>query len=152
MSDINYNDERVIECKEMFDIFDKDRSGTISLKELGDVLRALGGTPSVQELQDMIDNVGSENGQIKFEAFLDIFEKKMKESDSDEDLISAFKVFDKDSDGFISCEELKLKMTTLGEKVSPEKADEMLKEEDVKGTGQINYYKLVEYLTKSNDI
>ena len=33
--------------------------------------------------------------------------KKMKESDSEEEIIEAFKVFDKDGDGFLSAKELK---------------------------------------------
>ena len=152
MADENPSDERIAECKEIFDTFDRDRDGTISVKEIGDVLRAMGGTPSTQEINELISNFGHDSGNIKFEAFLEIYDKKMKNIDSDEDLISAFKAFDKDSDGVIPCDELKLIMTTLGEKISPLKADEMLKEADFHGNGKINYYELIEYLTAKTDV
>merc|ERR1712072_1355531 len=63
----------------------------------------------------------------------------MKDTDSEEELIEAFKVFDKDGNGFISAAELRHVMTNLGEKLIDEEVDEMIREADVDGDGQINY-------------
>ena len=41
------------------------------------------------------------NGNIDFEEFLQMMAKKMKDTDSEEEVKQAFKVFDKDGDGFI---------------------------------------------------
>ena len=65
--------------------------------------------------------------------------KKMKETDSDEELREAFRVFDKDGNGFISAAELRHVMTNLGEKLTDEEVDEMIREADIDGDGQINY-------------
>jgi calmodulin len=46
--------------------------------------------------------------------------KKMQETDSEEEIREAFKVFDKDGNGFISAAELRHVMTNLGEKLSDE--------------------------------
>ena len=65
--------------------------------------------------------------------------KKMKETDSDEELREAFRVFDKDGNGFISAAELRHVMTNLGEKLTDEEVDEMIREADIDGDGQVNY-------------
>ena len=54
--------------------------------------------------------------------------KKMKESDSQEEIREAFKVFDKDGNGFIYAAELRHVMTNLGEKLTDEEVEEMIRE------------------------
>ena len=39
----------------------------------------------------------------------------MRDTDTEEEMVEAFKVFDRDSDGFISFMELKLVMQQIGE-------------------------------------
>ena len=53
------------------------------------------------------------------------------------------RVFDKDGNGFISAAELRHVMTNLGEKLTDEEVDEMIREADIDGDGQINYEGLV---------
>ncbi len=65
--------------------------------------------------------------------------KKMRETDSEEELREAFRVFDKDGNGYISAAELRHVMTNLGEKLSDEEVDEMIKEADLDGDGMVNY-------------
>lgn len=65
--------------------------------------------------------------------------KKMKETDNDEELREAFRVFDRDGNGYISAAELRHVMTNLGEKLTDEEVDEMIKEADVDGDGIISY-------------
>lgn len=69
--------------------------------------------------------------------------KKMKDSDSEDELKEAFKVFDKDGNGFISAAELRHVMTNLGEKLTDEEVDEMIREADTDGDGQVNYEGMV---------
>ena len=63
----------------------------------------------------------------------------MKDTDSEEEIKEAFRVFDKDGNGFISAAELRHVMTNLGEKLTDEEVDEMIREADVDGDGQVNY-------------
>lgn len=114
----------------------------------------------------------------------------MKDTDSEEELKEAFKVFDKDENGFISAAEvsnhvllknllalsavfsfffiyifsafkhlktldsytflnfwqLRHVMTNLGEKLTDEEVDEMIREADVDGDGQVNYEEFVKMM------
>ncbi|KAF2608482.1 hypothetical protein F2Q68_00045948 [Brassica cretica] len=140
-------DEQISEFKEAFSLFDKDGDGCITTKELGTVMRSLGQNPTEAELQDMINEVDADgNGTIDFPEFLNLMAKKMKDTDSEEELKEAFRVFDKDQNGFISAAELRHVMTNLGEKLTDEEVDEMVREADVDGDGQIHYEEFVKIM------
>ena len=49
--------EQIAELKEAFNEFDADGSGTITTKELGYTMRAMGMNPTEQELLDLINEV-----------------------------------------------------------------------------------------------
>jgi len=144
------SEEQIAEFKEAFSLFDKDGDGTITTKELGTVMRSLGQNPTEAELQDMINEVDVDgNGTIDFPEFLAMMAKKMKDTDSEEEIKEAFKVFDKDGNGFISAAELRHVMTNLGEKLTDEEVDEMIREADIDGDSQINYEEFVKMMMSS---
>eukprot|EP00438_Fugacium_kawagutii_P009822 Skav212323 [mRNA] locus=scaffold3374:166035:166867:- [translate_table: standard] len=104
-------------------------------------MRSLGQNPTEAELQDMINEVDADgNGTIDFPEFLSLMARKMKDpvrdTDTEEELIEAFKVFDRDGNGFISA----------AEKLTDEEVDEMIREADVDGDGQINYEEFVKMM------
>ncbi|KAL0481091.1 calmodulin [Acrasis kona] len=144
------SEDQVQEFKEAFSLFDKDGDGTISTKELGTVMRALGQNPTETELADMVRDVDTNNnGTIDFKEFLNLMQKKMTDTDSEEEIKEAFRVFDRDNDGVISAAELRHVMTTLGEKLSEEEAEELIKEADINGDGQINYEEFTKVMMQS---
>ena len=87
------------------------------------------------------------NGTIDFPEFLTMMARKMKDTDSEEEIREAFRVFDKDGNGFISAAELRHVMTNLGEKLTDEEVDEMIREADIDGDGQVNYEGKLSYVT-----
>lgn len=144
-------EDQVAEFKEAFMLFDKDEDGTISMSELGVVMRSLGQRPSETELRNMVDAFDQNgNGTIEFNEFLQMMSKKMKIPDGEDELKEAFKVFDKNNDGLISASELRHVMTNLGEKLSEAEVDDMMKEADMDGDGMVNYTEFVMILTKRN--
>ena len=87
---------QIAEFKEAFSLFDKDDDGTITTKELGTVMRALGQNPTEAELQDMINEVEQDgSGTIDFPEFLTLMARKMQDSDSEEEIKEAFRVFER---------------------------------------------------------
>lgn len=144
---VRLTEEQISEFKEAFSLFDKDGDGCITTKELGTVMRSLGRNPTEAEVQDMINEVDADgNGTIDFPEFLNLMSRKMKDADSEEELMEAFKVFDKEQNGFISAAELRHLMTNLGEKLTAEEVDEMIREADVDGDGQVNYKEFVKMM------
>ena len=134
-------------------------------------MRSLGQNPTEAELMDMIQEVSQKvlqdiinhlscsdvrvfvfqidadnSGSIDFPEFLTMMARKMKDTDSEEEILEAFKVFDKDGNGFISAAELRHIMTNLGEKLTDEEVDEMIREADIDGDGQINYEEFVKMM------
>jgi len=61
--------------------------------------------------------------------------RKMKDTDPVEEIREAFRVFNNEGNGFISAAELRHMMTYLGEKLTDEEVDEMIREADIDGDG-----------------
>ncbi|XP_055682758.1 calmodulin-A-like isoform X4 [Lutzomyia longipalpis] len=151
LTEYGLSEEQVAEFKEAFMLFDKDEDGTITMAELGVVMRSLGQRPTETELRDMVNEVDQDgNGTIEFNEFLQMMSKKMKGADGEDELREAFRVFDKNNDGLISSSELRHVMTNLGEKLSEEEVDDMIKEADLDGDGMVNYNEFVMILTAKN--
>merc|ERR1712165_197587 len=122
-------EEQIAEFKEAFSLFDKDGDGKITTKELGTVMRSLGQNPKEEELNEMINEIDEDgNGTVDFDEFLIMMSKKIKENDSEEELREAFKVFDADGNGYINAVELRQVMMNLGEKLTEEEVEMMIKE------------------------
>merc|ERR1712106_909380 len=128
-----------IDClKEAFALFDNDRNGEITTDELGKILRTHSFNPSEEDLKDMIKNVDkNSNGAIDFNEFIEMMIKQG--TNADEDTAHAFKVFDRDGDGLITAEELRLTMNNLGEPLTEEEVRAMITEADLDGDGKINF-------------
>ena len=63
----------------------------------------------------------------------------MKESKGDQEWKEAFKIFDRNNDGFIDAKEIRRIMYNLGEKLTDEEIEEMINEADEDGDGMLTY-------------
>lgn len=67
----------------------------------------------------MINEVDADGvGTIDFPEFLSLMARKMKDTNTQEELNESLKVFDRNSDGLLSVRELKHMVTRMGEKMS----------------------------------
>ena len=96
------------------------------------------------EIKQMIQDVDIDgNGIIDFEEFVIMMNRRNKETDVEDEVINAFRVFDSDGDGIISSNELRHIMTSLGDKLNDAEVDEMIREADVDNNGLIYYEEFV---------
>mmetsp|Transcript_49674 Transcript_49674/g.74993 ORF Transcript_49674/g.74993 Transcript_49674/m.74993 type:complete len:100 (+) Transcript_49674:269-568(+) len=94
----------------------------------------------------MIEGIDSDGcGIVDFQEFMAMMARKKedKHKHSEEEILEAFKVFDRDGNGFLSTAEFRHILTNLGEKFTDEEVDEMIREADTDGDGQIGYEEFV---------
>merc|ERR1719331_1449497 len=124
---------------------DVDGNGKLDYDEF--VMRAMGQNPTEDELLNMILEVDLDgNGTIEFPEFLELMKQKATEDDDADTIREAFKIFDRDKDGFISTKELKKVTTMLGQQLTKEEVEEFMKEADVDGNGKLDYDEFVKMM------
>jgi len=143
----NLTEEQLADYKTVFTQFDKNQDGLMSFDELKLVIDELGFFGGEVELKSIMAELDiEENKLINFATFLAVMARRLLLSDNEEEMLEAFKVFDKDNNGQLSAAELKSVLTTLGEKLTPEECDEIVKLADKDGDGVINYREFVRSL------
>ncbi|XP_023238255.1 uncharacterized protein LOC111637078 [Centruroides sculpturatus] len=137
-------EERISEFKEAFALFDREGKGHIPVSELGKLMRSLGYSPTEAEIQEIKEEIDPDgNGILEFTDFLVLMTKMMRDEDDEEEIVEAFKVFDKEGRGFINAAELRHIMTNLGEKLTDDEVEEMIREANPDEKSRINYVEFV---------
>jgi calmodulin len=136
------SEEKIAEYTDAFKLFDADGNGHIDAKELQEVLQKIGIEATLEQAQEMIAEVDKDkNGTIELPEFIEMMEKHdaQEEADDIEGLQMAFRAFDIDGNGRIDREELAQVMKNLGQELTAEEIDAMMKEADTDGDGTIDF-------------
>ena len=147
----NLTEMEIALYKEAFQIFDKHSEGYISTKELGTIFNSLGINISEEDLIEIItiyDN-DQNNSMIDFITFLDIIAKKKDDIYKEEDLINAFRIFDKEGNGKISIKELRYVMMSSGVDFNENYIKDIINESNVDNDEFIDYHKFIKLLIDS---
>ncbi|KAG5877407.1 hypothetical protein JTB14_035645 [Gonioctena quinquepunctata] len=141
--EMKFTKEQINQYKAVFDKFDEDKSGEISVAELGIAMERLGENVTQKEIQNMIKAADLDNnGAVDFEEFLLMILRRQNSGvalPEDDEIFRIFKIFDTDGSGKITRTKLKRGMAALGEDLTEEEVNFMVKEADVDGDGVINY-------------
>ncbi|KAK8918895.1 hypothetical protein KSP39_PZI021151 [Platanthera zijinensis] len=134
-------DEEVSEFQDAFCLLDKDGDGgCITMEELISMMKSMGRCSSNIELKDLINQVDVDvRGIFDLREALNLTTEDAEEINKEDELKEVFKVFDREQNGFISATELKNVLINLGEKLTDEEAEQMIKEADFDGDGKVNY-------------
>ena len=143
--------DRRKEYQEAFEMFDVNKDGAISKKELEHILRSLNEDPDEEEIQQLLDEVDVDgNGEIDFEEFVALMGKRQKQIDLEAEIVNAFKVFDKEENNLISITELRHILSNLNDFMTEDEIDDMLFEADSDYDGFINYKDFLKNLMSNN--
>ncbi|KAG8186984.1 hypothetical protein JTE90_005756 [Oedothorax gibbosus] len=148
------SESRIAELKTAFSILDKNQDGRINFSEMKTMLSNLGIRTDDCVVEALIQQASEkDDGLVSEEEFLswmaeqdEIGGRENDEDDLMEDLLAAFRVFDKDGNGYITKDELKMAMDIIGEPVTEVQLEEMLKATDIDHDGKINYEEFVKIL------
>jgi len=137
--------EQDIDClQDVFNLFDSNKDGEITIAELDKVMRSHGIVHSTSELEEMVFRVDTNsNGSVDFDEFVDLVVSHNGvgvEEGVDDDIAQVFKMFDKDGNGKISADEVRSTMKELGENLTPQEVKAMISEADIDGDGQIDIH------------
>ncbi|XP_074096949.1 uncharacterized protein LOC141526084 isoform X1 [Cotesia typhae] len=139
------------EFEEAFNLFDKDRDGSITKEELGRVMRGLGQFARTEELRTMLEEIDTDgDGNVSLVEFVKIVSDignasaaqqtdLTQEQQEEQELRDAFRVFDKHNRGYITASDLRAVLQCLGEDLSEEEIEDMIKEVDEDGDGRIDF-------------
>mmetsp|Transcript_9428 Transcript_9428/g.42924 ORF Transcript_9428/g.42924 Transcript_9428/m.42924 type:complete len:148 (-) Transcript_9428:895-1338(-) len=136
-------------CREAFNKFDKDGSGTIDASELKATLNAMGQNPTEEEIFQMISQVDDDNsGEIEFAEFLKVIENQKDsaaKANDETDTIEAFVALGGNGDktGEISTDKLRAVTKDFGLTIDIEK---LIRETDTDGSGKVDYAEFKEMM------
>ena len=113
---------------------------SVSFDNLGKLMKDCGLFCTQAELQDLVNEVEiDEYGNINFDSFIDIVNKKEEENETEEELRNAFEIFDKNKNGLISANNLLSVFKKIDDTIQPEEMLLMIRECDIDGDGYLNF-------------
>lgn len=131
-------------------MFDANHDGKISFEELKKMMGSMGQACDDEEAKKIMASADKDgNGYIDFEEFVKVMQKN--QCPPEETLREAFKTLDKDGSGNISADELKNVLRSLGDQqISDAEVDEMIREIDLDGDGEVDYEEFVKMMMAKN--
>ncbi|MBA0549203.1 hypothetical protein Goshw_017034 [Gossypium schwendimanii] len=132
----------LVELRKVFQMFDKNGDGKITKKELSDSLEEFSIFISDKEINQIIDSIDvNGDGSVDIDEFGELYQMMVNERNEEEEMMEAFNVFDQNGDGFITFEELRSVLSSLGLKQGRtiEDCKNMIAKVDADGDGRVNF-------------
>ena len=89
------------------------------------------------------------NGVLEFPEFLALMATKIRSADTEEELVEAFKIFDRDGDQLLNKADLKKTFEMIGDNLwTPLDIEELIDLADTDGEGTINFTEFCKMMTQ----
>merc|ERR1711860_14143 len=140
--------DEIDDAREVFDLFDfwDGRDGDVDAFKLGDVCRCLGINPRNEDVYKQGGTTKMGQKSLKFEEVLTAYEGLMNcEQGTFADYMEAFKTFDREGQGFISGAEMRHVLSCLGEELTDEEVDLIIRNTDLQEDleGNVKYEEFI---------
>ena len=137
---IDNQKDKVEEYKKIFKLHSNGENGYINKNDLVTIFKSINIDASDEEIKEIIKQLDlEEKKEINYDEFLSIINQREKDVDEQEEVLKAFKVFDKDGNGLININELKDIMLSIGNNWDENEINEMFADADYDNDGYINY-------------
>jgi len=139
------------DIKDAFNAFDTAGIGYMNVADLKVALRAMGFEPKAKDIKKIVENVDKAGtGKLCFNDFMNVIAMKMAEKDSKDEILKAFKLFDRDGTGYITFNNLQQIAVELGEGLADEEVHEMIQEADLDGDGMVSMDEFFRIMKKTS--
>ena len=142
---LNLQEERRQLMSEVFDLYDYENLGYVFSKDALKILSSMGRKIDQEEELDFLSIVDPNNeGRVTKDNFLTGVETMYTIPENFiPEIVDAFKVFDRNNDGTISCKELKNVLVKLTGEYKEKDVDELFKILDLNIDGNITYNEFI---------
>ncbi|XP_066585118.1 troponin C, isoallergen Bla g 6.0101-like [Prorops nasuta] len=144
--------EQLANLQMAFDAYDHHKKGKISTAMVGTILGMLGHEVKGHALQEVIAEVDVTGcGELTFEEFCSLAGRFLEEDTDTEaiqqELREAFRLYDKEGNGYITTDVFRDILHELDDALSPEELDMIIEEVDTDGSGTLDYEEFMEVMT-----
>ena len=139
------------EFREIFDLVDKDKGGSISSEELADLMSTLGINASRDEIRTMVSEIDADgNGEIDFDEFVQVMSRKVNADYTSDQVKRAFRTFSLGApSGMVSLDAVKdALLNYCTEKLDKEQVEELVAQLETNADGFLNYEEYVEMMMR----
>ncbi|XP_036396093.1 myosin light chain 1, skeletal muscle isoform isoform X3 [Megalops cyprinoides] len=145
-----FTPDQIEDYKEAFGLFDRVGDNKVAYDQVADIMRALGQNPTNKDVNKILGNPTPEelaNKRVDFEGFLPMLQTVVNspQKGTFDDYVEGLRVFDKEGNGTVMGAELRIVLSTLGEKMKENEVDALMQgQEDENGC--VNYEAFVKHI------
>jgi len=147
--------EKDLMLAKAFKMFDQGKTGFIDAGKISTILNTIGSNFDEDELSALIIQANEadpeKGGKLNFEAFISIaghfMEEELNEEQMAQELKEAFRLYDREGNGYITTGTLREILQALDDKLGPEDLDGIIEEIDTDGSGTVDFDEFMEMMT-----
>lgn len=144
-----FTPDQIEDFKEAFGLFDRIGDNQVAYNQVADIMRALGQNPTNKDVVKILGNPSADdmaNKRLNFDAFLPM----LKEVDAlpkgtYDDYVEGLRVFDKEGNGTVMGAELRIVLSTLGEKMNETEIEALMTGQEDEN-GSVHYEAFVKHI------
>eukprot|EP00456_Euglypha_rotunda_P086588 TRINITY_DN8786_c0_g1_i4.p1 TRINITY_DN8786_c0_g1~~TRINITY_DN8786_c0_g1_i4.p1 ORF type:complete len:147 (+),score=22.83 TRINITY_DN8786_c0_g1_i4:80-520(+) len=139
---------KIDKIKATFALYDRKGDGTIAIEDFPTVYRALGRTPTELEVKELVTKVDPKGkGRVTLSQLQAVWEQTKPAQITKTQLKEGFKVCDEENTGFVSADELRKILGEMGDTLSKDEIDKLMKHVKVDKSGRFNIEEFLTFIT-----
>jgi len=142
------DEEEISEYRDCFNLYDKSRSGKLPCRDAVHVMRSLGVTPTMIEVNKELKKMGKEQSDtMDFSQFLNLMHSHKSTDEPKTEILRAFQAMDVGKTGTVKSVDLKRFLMNCGEKLTAKEVDKMFRAAKISPGQMIKYKDFVRIIT-----